>query len=63
MLESSVEMKYIQEVLGHSSMQVTSDVYSHVSKKIESDAISKFEKHTDKIFTNGGELIIDYIFK
>lgn len=33
MLESKVEMKYIQEALGHGSIQITSDVYSHVSKK------------------------------
>lgn len=32
MLESKAEMKYIQEALGHSSMQITSDIYSHVSE-------------------------------
>ncbi|MBP3952806.1 hypothetical protein J7W16_16920 [Bacillus sp. YZJH907-2] len=53
MLESKAEMKYIQEALGHSSMQITSDVYAHVSKKIESDAISHFEKHTEEIFKQG----------
>ncbi|MDU1847687.1 MAG: hypothetical protein E6778_19340 [Niallia nealsonii] len=42
-------MKYIQEALGHGSMQITSDVYSHVSKNIESDSIEKFENHTQKI--------------
>lgn len=50
MLESKVEMKYIQEALGHNSIQITSDVYSHVSKKIENDAIQKFEEHTKNIF-------------
>ena len=50
MLESKVEMKYIQEALGHNSIQITSDVYSHVSKKIENDAIQKFEEHTKKFF-------------
>lgn len=49
LLESNVEMKYIQEVLGHGSMQITSDIYTHVSKKIESDAIEKFEDHTKNI--------------
>ncbi|KIL73684.1 tyrosine-type recombinase/integrase [Bacillus badius] len=49
MLESNVEMKFIQEALGHSSMQITSDVYSHVSKKIETDAIERFEKYTENI--------------
>lgn len=56
MLESKVEMKFIQEALGHGSMQITSDVYAHVSKKIETDAISKFEEHTQSIFSEGAEL-------
>ncbi|WLR52424.1 tyrosine-type recombinase/integrase [Bacillus tianshenii] len=56
MLESEVDMKYIQEALGHSSMKITSDVYTHVSHKIESDAINRFEKHTDKIFSLGAHL-------
>lgn len=55
MLESKVEMKFIQEALGHSSMKVTSDVYSHVSKTIETDAINRFEKHTQNIFSKGAE--------
>lgn len=55
MLESNVEMKYIQEALGHSSMQITSDVYSHVSKKIETNAINKFEESTQEIFSLGAE--------
>ena len=59
MLESEAEMKYIQEALGHSSIQVTSDVCSHVSKMVESDAINKFKKHPNKIFTHRGELLIE----
>lgn len=42
-------MKYIQEALGHGSMQITSDIYTHVSKKIETDAIERFECHTKDI--------------
>ena len=49
LLESNVEMKYIQEALGHGSMQITSDIYTHVSKKIETDSIKRFEKHTKNI--------------
>ncbi|WP_396125934.1 tyrosine-type recombinase/integrase [Brevibacillus laterosporus] len=56
MLESKVEMKFIQEALGHSSMKITSDVYSHVSKTIETDAINRFEKHTQNIFSKGAEM-------
>lgn len=51
LLESNVEMKYIQEALGHGSMQITSDIYTHVSKKIETDAIERFESHTKKIIS------------
>ncbi|GKU82688.1 tyrosine-type recombinase/integrase [Niallia sp. NCCP-28] len=49
LLESNVEMKYIQEALGHGSMQITSDIYTHVSKKIETDAIERFECPTKDI--------------
>ncbi|RFB37787.1 tyrosine-type recombinase/integrase [Brevibacillus laterosporus] len=42
MLESKVEMKFIQKALGHSSMKITSDVYSHVGRTIETDAINRF---------------------
>lgn len=49
MLESEASMKYIQERLGHGSMQITSDVYAHVSKKIETESIGKFEDHMNQI--------------
>lgn len=55
LLESNVEMKYIQEALGHGSMQITSDIYTHVSKKMETDAIKRFENHT-KIIISGAYL-------
>ncbi|WP_406795717.1 MULTISPECIES: hypothetical protein [Brevibacillus] len=42
-------MKYIQERLGHSSMQVTADVYAHVSQNLKTVA-SVNSKSTCKIF-------------
>jgi integrase len=42
-------MKYIQERLGHGSMQITADVYSHISKKIEQDTMDKFEEHMKNV--------------
>lgn len=33
-LEAEADIKYIQERLGHGSMQITADVYSHISKKL-----------------------------
>lgn len=41
-------MKYIQERLGHGSMQITADVYSQISKKIENDTMDKFEEYMKK---------------
>lgn len=42
-------MKYVQERLGHGSMQITSDVYAHVSKKLEATNMDKFENHLKNI--------------
>lgn len=44
-LEAGASMKYLQERLGHGSMQITSDVYSHISKKLDKEAMNKFEEH------------------
>jgi integrase len=49
LLEAGVEMKFIQERLGHGSIQITSDVYAHISKKIETDSMIKYEKHMQNI--------------
>lgn len=48
-LEAGEDMKYIQEQLGHGSMQITYDVYAHVSKMIEERNLAKFENHTRDI--------------
>jgi integrase len=45
LLEAGAEMKYVQERLGHGSIQVTSDVYAHISKKIEKDTMDKYEDY------------------
>lgn len=50
MLEAGADMKYLQERLGHGSIQITSDVYSHVSKKIESRNMTKFEDRISDIY-------------
>ncbi|WP_343073168.1 site-specific integrase [Salicibibacter cibi] len=52
LLESEAEMKYIQDLLGHGSMQITADVYSHVSNRIERDSLNKFEDHTWDVFSS-----------
>lgn len=48
-LEAGADMKYIQERLGHGSMQITSDVYSHISKKIEKDRMDQFEDYMKNV--------------
>jgi integrase len=48
-MEAGADMKYIQERLGHGSVQITSDVYAHVSKKIEKEKMTKFEDYTKDI--------------
>jgi integrase len=49
LLESGASMKYVQERLGHKSIQVTSDVYSHISKKIDQDSMQKYEEYISTI--------------
>jgi integrase len=49
-LEAGVDMKTLQERLGHGSYQVTADVYSHVSKKMELKAIDKYEDYIKDIY-------------
>lgn len=48
-LEAGASMKYLQERLGHGSMQITADVYSHISKKLDQEAMAKFEEHMRNI--------------
>jgi integrase len=49
-LEAGVDMKTLQERLGHGSYQVTADVYSHVSKKMEIKAINKYEDYMKGVY-------------
>lgn len=49
LLESGASMKYVQERLGHKSIQVTSDIYSHISKKIDRDSMNKYEDYISTI--------------
>ncbi|MFD2115840.1 site-specific integrase [Paenibacillus yanchengensis] len=50
MLEADADMKFIQEQLGHGSIQITSDVYAHITKKLQQNNITKYASHTAQIF-------------
>ncbi|MEK3920477.1 tyrosine-type recombinase/integrase [Paenibacillus sp. FSL K6-2393] len=50
MLEAGADIKFVQEQLGHGSVQITSDVYAHISKKLEKRNIDKYEEYTSRIF-------------
>ena len=45
LLEADVNIKVIQERLGHSGIQTTLDVYSHISESLESESITKLENY------------------
>lgn len=49
-LEAGVDMKTLQERLGHGSYKVTADVYSHVSKKLEAKSMEKYEEYMKNVF-------------
>lgn len=51
LMEAGTDMKYIQERLGHGSMQITADVYSHISKKIDQSSMRKYEEYMNDIFS------------
>lgn len=50
MLESGMDLKVIQEIVGHGSDRITSEVYAHASKRMEERSLEKFESHLSQIF-------------
>jgi integrase len=45
-LENDMDMKTLQERLGHGNYEVTADVYSHVSDKMKKKTLDKYEQGT-----------------
>jgi integrase len=43
LLSMGVQMKVVQEILGHSNMSVTADVYSHMLPTMQQEAMSKWD--------------------
>jgi integrase len=50
LLSMGVQMKVIQELLGHSSINITADIYSHVLPPTHREAIDKMGKFLDNSF-------------
>lgn len=48
LLESDVNIKVIQNRLGHSSISTTLDIYSHVTQEMEKESIQRFENKFNK---------------
>ncbi|AOZ90692.1 site-specific integrase [Bacillus xiamenensis] len=45
LLEAGVNIKYVSERLGHSSIKTTADKYLHVTKKIEDQAMEMYLRY------------------
>lgn len=48
-LENGMDMKTLQDRLGHGSYDVTADVYSHVSEKMKEKSLAQYEEGTAAI--------------
>jgi integrase len=44
LLEEGVDLKTIQERLGHKKYQTTVDIYAHISEKVKKESASKLDK-------------------
>lgn len=49
-LESGMDMKTLQNRLGHGSYEVTANVYSHVSNRMKEETMKAYEEKTNAIF-------------
>jgi integrase len=45
LLESGADVKFVNERLGHASINMTADVYLHITKKYEKESILKLESY------------------
>ncbi|USG68414.1 tyrosine-type recombinase/integrase [Brevibacillus ruminantium] len=44
LIEAGVNLKPVQERLGHTKYQTTVDFYAHVTKKVSREAVTKLDK-------------------
>lgn len=50
LIDAGVDLKAVQERLGHTKYTTTADFYAHVTKKVSKDTASKLDKFDPKIF-------------
>lgn len=43
-IQMGTDIKVIQELLGHKSLQTTSDIYTHVPRKLKKDVMQKMDE-------------------
>ncbi len=43
LLQAKVQLKTVQELLGHSTIATTADIYSHVSLEMRGEAVNKMD--------------------
>ena len=43
LLQAKVQLKTVQELLGHSTIATTADIYSHVSSEMREEVVSKMD--------------------
>jgi hypothetical protein len=46
-LEAGIDMKVVQESLGHASITITADVYSHVMVRVRRGVADKYEAYRE----------------
>jgi len=44
LFKAGVHIKFIQELMGHSRVQVTGDIYSHLSPGLKEAAVQKLDR-------------------
>jgi integrase len=44
-LEADIDIKMVQESVGHAGIQITADVYSHVTDRLRRGAANRYESY------------------
>lgn len=50
-----IDIKMVQESVGHAGIRITADVYSHVTDRLRRGAANRYESYRDAARTNQGQ--------